>query len=31
VREDLNGRKHLCKTGWKYFIKLFKKLDEKNN
>ena len=31
VREDLNGRKHLCKTGWKYFIKLFKKLDTKNN
>lgn len=31
VREDLDERKHLCKTGWKYFIKLFKKLDKKNN
>ncbi|MCX9013487.1 MAG: hypothetical protein OIN89_01610 [Candidatus Methanoperedens sp.] len=29
VREDMKGRKHLCKTGWKYFIKLFKKMDEK--
>ncbi|SNQ59394.1 hypothetical protein [Candidatus Methanoperedens nitratireducens] len=28
VREDPNGRKHLCKTGWKYLIKFFKR---KNN
>ncbi len=28
VREDPKGRAHLCKTGWKYFIKFFKK---KNN
>jgi hypothetical protein len=24
VREDPQGRKPLCKTGWKYFIKFFK-------
>ncbi len=24
VREDQEGRKHLCKTGWKYFKKFFK-------
>ncbi len=29
VREDLDGRKPLCKTGWKYFIKFFK--SGKNN
>lgn len=29
VREDLEGRKHLCKTGWKYFIKLFKKMNDR--
>lgn len=28
VREDPDGRKHLCKTGWKYLIKFFKR---KNN
>ncbi len=28
VREDPQGRAHLCKTGWKYFIKFFKR---KNN
>ncbi len=28
VREDPNGRKNLCKTGWKYLIKFFKR---KNN
>jgi hypothetical protein len=28
VREDPQERKHLCKTGWKYLIKFFKK---KNN
>ncbi len=28
VREDLKGRKPLCKTGWKYLIKFFKR---KNN
>jgi len=25
VKEDPIGRVHLCKTGWKYFIKFFKK------
>ena len=25
VREDPQGRKYLCKTGWKYLIKFFKK------
>jgi hypothetical protein len=29
VRKDRNGRKTLCKTGWKYFIKFFN--PEKNN
>ncbi len=29
VREDPEGRKILCKTGWKYFIKFFGK--KKNN
>lgn len=24
VREDISGRTHLCKTGWKYFKKFFK-------
>lgn len=24
IREDPNGRAHLCKTGWKYFKKFFK-------
>ncbi len=28
VRKDPKGRKHLCKTGWKYFIKFFR---EKKN
>jgi hypothetical protein len=28
VRKDPEGRKHLCKTGWKYFIKFFR---EKKN
>ncbi len=28
VREDPQGRAHLCKTGWKYFSRFFKK---KNN
>lgn len=28
VRKDPQGRAHLCKTGWKYFIKLFNKMDK---
>ncbi|MCZ7356708.1 MAG: hypothetical protein O8C66_12935 [Candidatus Methanoperedens sp.] len=28
VRKDPEGREHLCKTGWKYFIKFFKTLEK---
>jgi hypothetical protein len=28
VREDPHGRAHLCKTGWKYFIKFFRELEK---
>lgn len=28
VREDPIGRAHLCKTGWKYFIKFFRELEK---
>ncbi len=28
VRKDPQKRKHLCKTGWKYFIKFFKNSDK---
>lgn len=30
VREDTKNRAYLCKTGWKYFIKFFKKRHELN-
>lgn len=30
VREDIKGRAHLCKTGWKYFKKFFKNNKEIN-
>ncbi len=31
VRKEPQARKHLCKTGWKYFIKFFKEKNKKNN